>query len=82
MVHPVLLPRRSQSEIDINDRDHIRAALTQKTDLQTGSPEVGEFYTATGADGMRTFKIINFIEDYLPHQNTDIYIWMYLVQNR
>ena len=45
---PVLVPRRSQSEIDINDRDHIRA-LTQKAD---GSSEVGEFYTATGADGM------------------------------
>ena len=52
MGHPVLMPRRSQSEIDINDRDHIRAALTQKTDLQNGSSEVGEFYTATGADGM------------------------------
>ena len=45
---PVLVPRRSQSEIDINDRDHIRA-LTQKAD---DSSEVGEFYTATGADGM------------------------------
>ena len=52
MGHTILLPRRSQSEIDINDRDHIRAALNQKTDLQNGSSEIGEFYTATGADGM------------------------------
>ena len=72
MVHPVLVPRRSQSEIDINDRDHIRAALTQKTDLQNGSSEVGEFYTATGADGMRLqFYQFLYIKNYL-------YIYIYI----
>ena len=66
MVHPVLVPRRSQSEIDINDRDPIRVALNQKTDLQNGSSEVGEFYTATGADGMRLqFYQFLYIKNYL-----------------
>ena len=82
MVHPVLVPRRSQSEIDINDRDPIRVALNQKTDLQNGSSEVGEFYTATGADGMRLqFYQFLYIKNYLNY----VYIWMYivnLVQNR
>ena len=68
MVHPVLVPRRSQSEIDINDGDQIRAALTQKSDLQNGSSEVGEFYTATGADG-KSLQFYQFlqIKDYLLH---------------
>ena len=82
MVHPVLVPRRSQSEIDINDRDPIRVALNQKTDLQNGSSEVGEFYTATGADGMRLqFYQFLYIKNYLNY----VYIWMYIVnlfQNR
>ena len=82
MVHPVLVPRRSQSEIDINDRDPIRVALNQKTDLQNGSSEVGEFYTATGADGMRLqFYQFLYIKNYLNY----VLIWMYMVnlfQNR
>ena len=83
MVHPVLVPRRSQSEIDINDGDHIRAALTQKPGLQNGSSEVGEFYTATGADGMRTFKFINLSISKITYMY--INMWMCLVnlaQNR
>ena len=82
MVHPVLVPRRSQSEIDINDRDPIRVALNQKTDLQNGSSEVGEFYTATGADGMHLqFYQFLLIKNYTNY----VYIWMYIVnlfQNR
>ena len=81
MVHPVLVPRRSQSEIDINDGDHIRAALTQKPGLQNGSSEVGEFYTATGADGMN----LQFYQFYQRLLIIFIHIWMYLVnmaQNR
>ena len=44
-------PRRTQSDLDIQDRDHIHA-LHQNTDINHGSSDGGEFYTAIGTDGI------------------------------
>ena len=44
-------PRRTQSDLDLHDRDHIHA-LHQNTERNHGSADGGEFYTAIGTDGM------------------------------
>ena len=52
-------PRRTQSDIDIHDRDHILTTHRKSNSNQIAS-DGGEFYTAIGTDGMecQTIKIV------------------------
>ena len=51
-------PRRTQSDIDIHDRDHILTTHRKSNSNQIAS-DGGEFYTAIGTDGME-FRRLRF----------------------
>ena len=51
------VPRRSLSEMNIHDRDHLHA-LQHNNNINHTPTEGGEFYTAIGTDGINNATIL------------------------
>ena len=56
-------PRRSLSEMNIHDRDHLHA-LQHNNNINHTPTEGGEFYTAIGTDGINNATILLQISCY------------------